>query len=105
MGVIMAKRKVKRVDSFALNADITQDKVALKPIEWIVVLSVPLLMIVGIRYIAIFYVAALMLLIVGSYLLAALLDNRREYPKLHLGATAGYLLIATALTVVVYMIF
>ena len=98
----MPKRKVRRTTNFSPNLNLASANDRLLFLEWMVVFSIPLLMIGAIRFIAIFYTFAATLVLVGSYLIVAIVDANKGHPSLHLVATVKYIVIATALTVVIY---
>lgn len=98
-------RRVRKSQALSFNPNLSAEKKRLSAGEWMVVASVPLLMIGAIRVIAIFYTLAFTLVIVGGYLLWALIDARNEQPKLHAGATIRYLIIISVGTVIYYAIF
>lgn len=98
-------RRVRRSQNVSFNPNLAAEKKHLTASEWMVVASVPLLMIGAIRVIAIYYTLAFVLVIVGGYFLWSLFDSRKEKPKLHPWATIQYLLIVSIATVVYYALF
>ena len=97
----MKKRQVRRHDSdLQLVETKAKNRHQISGREWLLVAAIPLIMIVGIRFIAIYYSLAAVLILIGIYLITALRDYQQPIRKYNLRATIQYGLIVLVITII-----